>query len=121
MKQELAKFQIGDLLPIGITILVLGIALAYGLQVMGEIKTDSATTDCANYPPASGFTTSTAAGLCSNGTATMAPVSPQYNATSSSITAVAKIPDRLPMIVTVILAAVIIGIVVVYLAGRAMR
>ena len=84
-----AKFQIGDLLPIGITILVLGIALAYGLQVMGDIQGD------------------------------MTASSVEANATGKAIEAVAKIPDRLPLIVTVILAAVIIGIVVVYLAGRA--
>ena len=122
MKQELAKFQIGDLLPIGITILVLGIALAYGLQVMGDIKDESGIADCANYPPAPGYTTHVAStGLCTNGSASLTPVSPAYNATSKGIEGVAKIPDRLPMIVTVILAAVIIGIVVVYLAGRAMR
>ena len=120
MKQEIAKFRIGDLLPIGITILVLGIALAYGLQVMGDVRDDAGMADCANYPPASGFTSYDAVNAaCTNGTTTMTPISPAYNATNKGIEGVAKIPDRLPLIVTVILAAVIIGIIVTYLAGRA--
>jgi len=88
--RKISKFQIQDLLPIGMTLVVLGIALAYGLQVMGDVKTD------------------------------MTANSAELNATEDAITAVAKLPDKLPTIVTVIVAAVIIGILVTYLAGRFM-
>lgn len=85
------EFQIQDLLPIGMTIVVLGIALAYGLQVMGDVQDD------------------------------MTANSAEYNATSDAIDGVAEIPSKLPTIVTVIVAAVIIGILITYLAGRFMK
>ena len=83
--EQKAKFDIGDLLPIGITILVLGIALAYGLQIMGDLQGD------------------------------MTANSLEANATTDAMEGIAKIPEKLPLIVTVILAAVIIGIIVKYL------
>jgi len=87
MEKE-TRFDIGSLLPIGLTIVVLGIALAYGLQVMGDVQDD----------------------MTSN--------SVEYNATSDALEGVAKIPSKLPMIVTVVVAAVIIGIIVKYLMFR---
>lgn len=84
-ESEVVKFDIGSLLPIGLTILVLGIALAYGLQIMGDLKSD------------------------------MTASSLEYNATTAAMEGVAKIPEKLPLIVTVVLAAVIIGIIVRYL------
>ena len=85
---EPSEFRIEDMLPIGMTLVVLGIALAYGLQVMGDVK--------------SGMTANSA----------------EANATRDAITGVAKIPNKLPTIVTVIVAAVIIGILVNYLWFR---
>lgn len=80
-----SRFNIGQLLGIGLTLVVLGIGLAYGLQVMGDVKSD------------------------------MTPSSAEYNATGSAIEGVAKLPEKMPTIVTVIVAAVIIGILVTYL------
>ena len=88
MEQETIKFQIQDLLGIGMTIVVLGIGLAYGLQVMGDVQDD------------------------------MTANSEEYNATGNAITGVAKLPEKLPTIATVIVAAVIIGILVTYLWAR---
>jgi len=70
---------------------VLGIGLAYGLQVMGDVQDD----------------------MTSN--------SHEYNATENAIQGVAKIPEKLPTIATVIVAAVIIGILVTYLWARFAR
>lgn len=80
-----SEFEIQDLLPIGMTIIVLGIAMAYGLNVMGDVKTD------------------------------MTANSSEYNASGDAIDAVAEIPAKLKLIVTVIMAAVIIGILIRYL------
>ena len=85
---EKVKFQIQDLLGIGLTLVVLGIGLAYGLEVMGDVKTD------------------------------MTANSMEANATDDAIAGVAKIPEKLPTIATVIVAAVIIGILVTYLWAR---
>jgi len=81
-------FGVGDLLGIGFTLVVLGIGLAYGLQVMGDVQDDMTTN------------------------------SEEYNATGSAIEGVAKIPEKLPTIALIIVAAVIIGILVRYLWVR---
>lgn len=83
-----AKFEIRDLLPIALTIVVASIGMAYGLQVMGDIKNDMTT---GSY---------------------------EQNATTQGIIAVAKFPNKMGMIVTVIIAAIIIGILVKYLMFR---
>ena len=94
MKQELktespkAQFDIQQLLPIGMTIVVFAIGIAYGLNVMEDVKGD------------------------------MTVNSSAYNATADGITAVAKFPEKLRLIVTVIIAAIVIGILVRYLFVR---
>lgn len=85
---EQAKFVVQDILPIALTLVVSGIGIAYGLNVMEDVQGD--------------MTSGTAA----------------YNATGDAITGVAKLPEKLPLIVTVIVAAIIIGILVRYLMVR---
>jgi hypothetical protein len=51
----------------------------------------------------------------------MTPVSPQYNATVSSVEGVAKLPEKMPLIATVVVAAIILGILVRYLFVRMNR
>ncbi len=82
------KFQLSELLGIGMTLVVLGIGIAYGLQVMADVQSD------------------------------MTVQSNEYNATADAITGVAKIPAKLPTIATVVVAAVILGILVTYLWAR---
>lgn len=88
LERKVSTFDIGDLLPIGLTFVVLGIALAYGLNVMGDVRDD------------------------------MVGNTSEYNATEDAIKGVAKIPNKLPLIATVVVAAVIIGILVRYLMIR---
>lgn len=83
-----AKFNIGDLLPLTLTIVVAGIGMAYGLSVLSDVKGD------------------------------MTADTVEYNATGDTITAVAKFPSKLGLIVTVIVAAILIGILVRYLMVR---
>ena len=122
MKQtNTVKFQIQELLGIGMSLVVLGIGLAYGMQIIGDVRDDKATADCAGYPPThANYTTYNAAtGRCTDGVATGSiPVSPQYNGTAQSLDAVAKIPEKLGTVVTVIIAAVIIGVLITYLYSR---
>lgn len=82
------QFQIGDLLPIGITLVVLGIGISYGLNVMENVQSDQTADSAA------------------------------YNATGQAISGVAKLPEQMGLIVTVIVAAIIIGILVRYLMVR---
>jgi len=89
MQKQVCEFDITDMLPIGLTFVVLGIGLAYGLNVMGDVRDD--------------FTVTTSA---------------EYNATTKAIEGVAKIPEKMPLIATVVVAAIIIGILVRYLMVR---
>lgn len=88
MTNETPKFQVADILPLALTIVVVGIGLAYGLNVLSDVQADM-TVDSASY-----------------------------NATGDTITAVAKFPAKLGLIVTVIVAAILIGILVRYLMVR---
>lgn len=74
--------EVGDLLPLGITLVVVTVALAFGLQVLGDIKTDMTTN------------------------------SAEANATQDGITGLSKLTDKLPTIGLVIAAVVIIAILV---------
>ena len=85
MKTKTAYFQIEDILPIVLTLAVAGIGAAYALNVMGDVKSD------------------------------MTVNSSEYNATGQAITGVAKIPSKFGLIATVIVAAILIGILVRYL------
>ena len=120
---KLPKFQIQELLGIGLTLVVLGIALAYGLQVMGDVSGDLGETSCSAGP--TGFETYTSWNATSrvcydplDSANTTPPQSQEYNASTDAMSGVAKIPEKLPTIATVIVAAVIIGILVTYLWAR---
>ena len=89
MQKQVCEFEIKDMLPIGMTLVVLGIGIAYGLSIMGDVKDD--------------FTNST---------------SPEAVAVGDAITGVSKLTAKLPTIVTVVAAAVLIGILVRYLWVR---
>lgn len=82
------KFDIADILTIGLVLVVTGIALAVGLQIMGDVQTD------------------------------MTDNTTEYNATTSAIEGVAKLPEKMPLIATVVVAAIVIGILVRYLFVR---
>lgn len=102
-------FQIADLLPIGLTLVVLGIGIAYGLNVIGDVRDDMCT-----------YGAGATANTCLNSTGGTSYTGvdeypAEYNASKDAITGVSKLPAKLPLIVTVIVAAVIIGILVRYL------
>jgi hypothetical protein len=82
------KFDIKDMLPIGVTIVVVGLVLAFGLQITGDIQDD------------------------------MTASSAEYNATADTIDGVGKLSEKLPLIATVVVAVIIIGILVTYFARR---
>jgi hypothetical protein len=116
--QDKVKYDIKQLFGIGMTLVILGIALAFGLQITGDVRDDMGETDCAGRTDS--YTSYNATSkLCYNSTGdTLEFKTAQYNASSNSITGVSKIPEKLPTIATVVVAAVIIGILVNYLYAR---
>ena len=46
MQKKVSEFEIRDMLPIGLTFVVLGIGLAYGMEVMGDVKQDIGVSMC---------------------------------------------------------------------------
>ena len=133
-----SEFTIQDMLPIAITLVVLGIAVSYGLSVMSDIEEDLCDDgvwddgmcwNCDNVNTTYSYNGSSNfcefANTDTPNTSTTQQVIPNINkegqasnATRDSISAVAKIPEKLPLIVTVIIAAIIIGIIVRYLFTR---
>jgi hypothetical protein len=108
MKKK-CKFEISDLLPIALTIVVASIGIAYGMQVMADIREDTCP-----Y----GLSSTTNSCLNSTGGDGAVELSAEFNATTQGLIAVGKFPAKMGMIVTVIIAAIIIGILVKYLMFR---
>ena len=80
-------FQINALLPLALVFVVTGIAIAFGLNILSDVKGT--------------FTTGTT----------------EYNATVNTVNAVAKFPAKLGILATVVIAAILIGVLVRYMGG----
>jgi len=83
--------DINDLYTIGIVVAVTGIALAFALQVTGDVQ-DDMTADTA-----------------------------EYNATGEAIDGIAVIPEKLPTVATIGVAVVIIGLLAGFFVMRGRR
>ena len=81
-------YTVSDLLPLAVAFVVVAIAISMGAEVLGEIRT----------------------GQTSN--------SYERNATTEGLDALNELSGWLPTIALIVAAAVIIGIIVVYLARR---
>jgi len=134
MQKKIVRFEIQDLLPLGLTLVVAGIGIVYGMNMMGDIKEDFCSGTNEHYDTGNcylcdqtGNTTYISLGKCANesqsaamGTNNTAALGgdSSVNASTNAIKAVAKIPEKMPLIATVIVAAVIIGILIRYLMVR---
>lgn len=108
--KKVLKFELSELFGIGMLFVVIGIGMVYGLNVLSDVKTDMKI-DCQ-----SPTTYNSTAGVCYYN---HAPVySAHYNSSVDSITGVSKFPQKLPLIATVVVAAIIIGILIRYLMVR---
>jgi hypothetical protein len=108
--REKYRFDLQDLLPIGVTLIVVGLVLAFGLQILGETKAEMCST---------GYTFNSSSDSCYLDTNTsMITRTAQLNGTLDTITGVAKFPSKLPLIATVVVAVVIIGILIRYFTNK---
>lgn len=101
-----AKFELKELLGIGFTIVVLGIAFGYGMDVIYDVRSDNLDTSHVGCND-----TAHAYWNCSDNSAFV-------NATSDSMSGVTNLSSKIPTIMTVVVASVIIGILVTYLWMR---
>jgi hypothetical protein len=87
------------------------VALAFGIQVLGNVKDDIGVSSCADRTDTQ--TSYNATGdRCFNSTANSAVGSAEYNGTSDGITGVSKLTGKLPTIGLVLAAVVVIGVLV---------
>jgi hypothetical protein len=100
------NYSIQELLGVGMTLIVLGIGIAYGLDVLTDVRED--------------FVSNTQSAGTGNGcNAThRTDCTLEYNATQNAVVGVGKIPEKLPTIATVVVASVIIGVLLTYLWAR---
>lgn len=111
------------MLPIALSLVVTGIAIAYGLEVLGSLRDDQCdynnnAGNCFQCNDTSMTDFNTSDNTCYNASQDVpAKVNQnaEFNATSDTIVGVSKLPEKLPIIVTVIVAAIVIGILVRYL------
>lgn len=77
---KVVYYDLNDLLPIALTLVVTGLVVAYGLQIQGDATADMTTN------------------------------SAEQNASKEAAAATAKIPSKLGTVVTITMAAVVIGV-----------
>jgi len=121
-KLDVVEFSIQDLLSIGMILVVTGIGIAYGISVMSDVKDDIGEGSCEDRTDGYVYYNSTN-DMCANqttgaGMGYRAPSTADFNATEDAIEGTAKIPEKMPTIATVLVAAIIIGILTTYLWAR---
>ena len=82
------NFDIGQIVPIVVILAVAGLVISFTSQIGGDVQ-DDMTTD-----------------------------SLEYNATAKMLEANTKFADKLPLIATVIVAVILIGIIIKYFKGN---
>ncbi len=142
MKEEV-KYTVGELLSFAFTLVVIGIAVAYGMDITKDVGNDLCgdtslhhtgganwTGRCFVCPNSTYDNYFTVDNTCGNysgayidsiNTVNVSAVpggSVAYNATADSITGVGNVTEKLPTIATVVVASVIIGILLTYLYAR---
>ena len=108
MDKEVCEFTLQDIVPIAIIFVVTTIVLSYGGVVIGSVGSSLV----------SGQTVTATCNASSNiftgcGTA--------YNITANGSSALNTFGTNLPLLATIVVAAIIITILVVYLGGQMMR
>ena len=117
--ETLVEFQIGDLVPIGLALIVSGLILAYGLSIVSDTR-NSGVQKCDN----SSWTYNESDGQCCGVVKSISPccnettgTTAAYNGTRSIGESLANITTKIPTIATIVIAAIVIGILLKYFGG----
>lgn len=109
MNKKAEAMGINNLLSVGVILVVVGIALAFGLQVMGTIRADIKVSDCAAQGDYWNSTSLVCQESATNAT-NVYRATAQYNGTSDGIEGVSSLTSYLPTIGLVVAAVIVIGI-----------
>jgi len=119
-EQKTVQLQLKDLLSVGLTLVVVGLVLAFGSQINGEVRDDIGTSSCSAR--SDGFTAyNDTSELCSNSSHTVTPGTAQFNATADTAGAMTNLTAKIPTLATVLIAAIIIGVLISAFAFGRMR
>lgn len=88
MKKQIAKVDMSNMLTFGITFIIVALAFAFGLQILGDVQSD------------------------------MTASSAEANATGDAITGLGNVTSKFGLIGTVFVASVLIGLIVTAFAFR---
>ena len=109
------KGQMGGitaLAGLAVTLVVVGLVAVIGIELMDDTQTDIAednlAVDC-------GLNSTGVTG----GTVLYTNCGAAYNGSGDAIEGIAKIPEKLPLIVTAVVGAILISIIITYLAVKA--
>ena len=91
------RLDFGDILGIGLLVVVTAIGLAYGADIVSDVRDDQVT-DAANC-------NSTSKANCGY----------DYNISSQGLTSMDDLASRMPTIIVIVVAAVLIGILIKHL------
>ena len=109
--QNTAHVEVSDILPLALTLVVAGLGIAFGLNVMNETKTDLCETGSVFDPTDDRCENSSGGTFGAQQTAAL-------NATKDTIVGVGKFADKMGLISTVIVASIVIGLLVRFLFVR---
>ena len=94
--------ELKDLFPVAVTFVALGVLISFGLNIQSDVKSD--------------FTGGVACGTNSTGgsggTILYTGCGADYNASTNAIEANANLASKLPILGTIIIAAIIVGVLV---------
>ncbi len=122
MKTDKKGYSLQDMAPIAIAFLVVAVILGIGATILGTIRADNYAGDCASV---GGYLneTDTQGVFCAGSdnhsiaNASTSGVSTTVNASDNGLSALNTLSGWLPTIAVIVAAAVIIGIVVLYVKG----
>lgn len=112
------QYTLKDLLPIGLTFVVTGIVLAFGLNVSGDVRDDLGELGCGAHTDGKTIY-DPATALCKNSSgATSIVGTAAFNSSTDTIQSVSQLTSRMDTLALVTIAAVIIGVLLTAFAFR---
>jgi hypothetical protein len=95
--------DLGDLFPAAITFVAVGVLLSFGLSIQTDVRDDFAGKVANCQTNSSGGT---------GGTLSVAGCPSEYNASQAAIEANANLSSKLPILGTVLVAAIVVGVLI---------